>query len=428
MIPILKPFFGIQVVDSATGRGVPLVTLKTTSDAAFVTDSGGWVAFYEPELMNREVWLSVFSHGYSVPADGFGNRGLRVTPESGKSIQIKVERTQLAERLVRLTGEGIWRDSEILGVRKPGPRLPGGVMGQDSALAVPYKGKLYWFWGDTSRASYPLGNFQTSGATLPLNTDPEKAISYSYFTDPKSGFCRPLVPISRPGPVWVTGVTTIEDGKKLIAYFFRVNEKMEALERGLALWDDAKQGFSIVATFPTKEPSPISGHPFHHEGWLYGTREGSDPLPCVRVRPTLEALKNPAAYERLSVPALDLKDVKTGRKVQAHGGSVRYNAYRKRWVMIVLEKFGKASNIGELWYGEAPEMTGAWDKVVQIATHEKMDFYNPVHHSFFDKGKYLYLEGTYVNTFSGNPLTVPRYNYNQLLYRLDLDAASKALV
>jgi hypothetical protein len=428
MMQVRKPFFGIQVVDGATGRGVPLVTLKTTSETVFVTDSAGWVAFYEPDLMGRELWLSIFSHGYTQTTDGFGFRGVRVTPKSGQSVRLSLKRTQLAERVVRLTGEGIWRDSDLLGLRRPGPRLPGGVMGQDSALAVPYRGRLYWFWGDTNRAGYPLGNFHTSGATAVAGADPEKGIAYTYFTDPKSGFCKPLLPISRPGPVWVTGVAVIEDGTKLVAFFQRVNEKMEALEQGLALWDDANEGFTPVSSFPMGEPLPLSGHPFHHDGWLYGTREGSAPLPCVRVRPRLAALKDPAAYQRLSLPVLALRDGQTGRIVQAHGGSVRYSAYRKCWVMIVLEKFGKASNIGEVWYGEAPTPTGPWEKVVQIATHEKMDFYNPVHHAFFDRGRYLYFEGTYVNTFSGNPLTVPRYNYNQLLYRLDLDAVNRAFV
>ena len=50
-----------------------------------------------------------------------------------------------------------------------------------------------------------------------------------------------------------------------------------------------------------------------------------------------------------------------------------------------------------------------------------MDFYNVTQHPYFDRGRYLYFEGTYVNTFSGNPEATPRYNYNQILYRLDLE-------
>ena len=35
-------------------------------------------------------------------------------------------------------------------------------------------------------------------------------------------------------------------------------------------------------------------------------------------------------------------------------------------------------------------------------------------------GRIIYFQGTLVTTFSGNPYPTPRYNYNQILYRLDL--------
>ena len=35
-------------------------------------------------------------------------------------------------------------------------------------------------------------------------------------------------------------------------------------------------------------------------------------------------------------------------------------------------------------------------------------------------GRIIYFEGTYTNTFSGNPQPTPRYEYNQMMYRLDL--------
>jgi hypothetical protein len=51
-----------------------------------------------------------------------------------------------------------------------------------------------------------------------------------------------------------------------------------------------------------------------------------------------------------------------------------------------------------------------------------MDFYNPTQHPFFDAegGRIIYFQGTYTNTFSGDPTPTPRYEYNQMMYRLDL--------
>ena len=40
--------------------------------------------------------------------------------------------------------------------------------------------------------------------------------------------------------------------------------------------------------------------------------------------------------------------------------------------------------------------------------------------SFEYGGKTIFFEGTYTHTFSGNPDPTPRYDYNQILYRVDL--------
>jgi hypothetical protein len=100
---------------------------------------------------------------------------------------------------------------------------------------------------------------------------------------------------------------------------------------------------------------------------------------------------------------------------------VNWNDYRKKWIMIATQ-LGGTSNLGEVWYSEAPELTGPWLRTRKIVTHERYSFYNPVHHPFFDQagGRLIHFEGTYVNTFSGNPDTTPRYDYNQIMYRLDL--------
>ncbi|MGD8831398.1 MAG: hypothetical protein PVF57_12415, partial [Pseudomonadales bacterium] len=63
-----------------------------------------------------------------------------------------------------------------------------------------------------------------------------------------------------------------------------------------------------------------------------------------------------------------------------------------------------------------------WQRAVRIATHTHYAFYNPVQHDFLDEagGRVIFFEGTYSHTFSTTEEPVPRYDYNQLLYRLDL--------
>lgn len=90
--------------------------------------------------------------------------------------------------------------------------------------------------------------------------------------------------------------------------------------------------------------------------------------------------------------------------------------------MIFTQYGGESSLLGEVWYSESPSPTGPWTTAKKIATHHQYSFYNPkIHPEFSDPdGKVLYFEGTYTTSFSGNPSPTPRYEYNQILYRLDL--------
>jgi hypothetical protein len=83
--------------------------------------------------------------------------------------------------------------------------------------------------------------------------------------------------------------------------------------------------------------------------------------------------------------------------------------------------------LGEVWFSEAPTPEGPWINAVKVATHDRgsngdYTFYNPALHPYFDQagGQYIYFEGTYTNTFSGNSVLTPLYDYNQIMYRLDL--------
>ena len=119
------------------------------------------------------------------------------------------------------------------------------------------------------------------------------------------------------------------------------------------------------------------------------------------------------------------------RVVEMHAGTVQWNAYRKRWVMIAIEQAWdqkSPSYLGEVFYSEAPTPQGPFLKAIKIATHPRQSFYNPCHHSFFDQngGRIIYFEGTYCNTFTNSPAT-PRYNYNQMMYRLNLEDPQLAI-
>jgi hypothetical protein len=81
-----------------------------------------------------------------------------------------------------------------------------------------------------------------------------------------------------------------------------------------------------------------------------------------------------------------------------------------------------------VYYSEADTPTGPWKTAVKIVGHNDYNFYNVVQHSFFDEdgGRVIYFEGTYTTSFSNAKEQTPRYDYNQIMYRLDLGDARLA--
>jgi hypothetical protein len=472
-----KPF-KITVLDEQTNRGVPLVELQTVNALRYYTDSNGVVAFNEPGLMGQRVFFHVKSHGYEFAKDGFGFRGKALDVTEGGSAVLKLKRLNIAERLYRVTGGGIYADTIAVGDKPPirEPLLNGQVFGSDSVVNALYRGKLYWFWGDTNRPAYPLGNYQVPGATSLLpgqgGLDPDAGVDLTYFADEK-GFAKQTAKMPGQGPTWIHGLVVLRDKggqERMFAAYMKVRNQLDVYERGLCEWNDEKQEFEQVAKFDLKAPVQPGGHPFLHKDAGVEYVYFANPYPLIRVPAEPEKLQDLACYESYTClkegtrgadgqldraadgalryawkkhtppvgPAeqkrliqsgklkaeealLQLRDVETGKTVQAHGGSVYWNNYRKRWLMITVES-GGTSLLGEVWFAEAETPLGPWRDARKIVTHEKYSFYNPKQHPVFDKenGRIIYFEGTYTHTFSGNPEQTPRYDYNQIMYRLDL--------
>jgi len=466
----------VQVVDSVTRRGIPLVELETVNSLLLVTDNTGRVAFHEPGLMNREIFFTVRSHGYEMPKDGFGFPGVRITPQPGKKAVISMIRKQVAERLCRLTGEGLYRDTQLLGLPLPlaPSKNPGMVAGQDSVQTVEFQKHIFWMWGDTQRMEYPLGLFRMAGATTPIlnpadpSSNPEHGIAFDYFTA-KNGFARAMMPLpERPeGVIWINAPCVVKDeqGKDtLVAHYSRRKGLADELEHGIAQYNTERAVFEVIRQLPLSETwRHPAGHPIliQKDGapWLlFGS-----PNPNVRVPATLKDVLNPDQYEAFSAETTEkpkktsvwrwqkssaptdskteLDRIKKGNfepadarfcpidasspkdRVVLHSGTVRWNAFRKKWVLVACQFMGKESFLGEVWYAEANDPTGPFNKAIKVATHDHQTLYNVCHHAFLDRdgGRIIHFEGTYTNDFSNNPHKTPRYNYNQVLFRLDLD-------
>lgn len=445
-----------------------MVELKTVNEVRFYSDSNGIIAFYEPGLMNQEVFFHIFSHGYSTPEDGFGYKGVRLRVEPGEKAEIKLKRENIAERLYRITGEGIYRDSVMVNEPVPlkEPVLNGEVMGQDTVESVLYKGKIYWFWGDTNRPAYPLGNFKTSGATSDLpekgGLSPDRGIDLRYFVD-SNGFCKAMCP-DIGNLIWIDGLIAIKDhdgDERLIAHYADVVSLGSIRGHGLLIFDDESQTFKKLKEFSLEKRWQCpQGHPF-----LVKEENGADyyyfpsPFPTVRVEADFDKIQDQSQYEAFALSPENnsqgyewvhdatpmnfereqklvkegvLKEsearfmpqnIEDGRPVQIQASSVYWNDYRGKWIMVGQQVRGSSSFLGEIWYAESKYPEGPWRWAQKIITHEKYTFYNPAQHPYFDRkgGRMIYLEGTYTRSFSASTYATPRYDYNQIMYRLDLD-------
>jgi hypothetical protein len=428
----------IEIVDKESGWPVPLVELRTTHQARFISDNAGIIAFDLPELMGRETWFAVIADGYEAPADGFGYRGVRLTPQAGQSLTVKVNRTSIARRLGRITGAGLFAESQKLGEKSEWPET--GVLGCDSVQNAVHRGRLFWAWGDTSLARYPLGIFHMSSATSavqPLESfEPPLRLAFEYFRD-DAGRPRGVAEMPGSGPTWLTGYVSLPDASgqsRLVATYFKIKPPLEAYECGLCVWNDETHNFEPhrvlwkKADGPPKHTPVPQGHPIIVDGdggqkWvLFG-----DPLPKLRCPATFEGWQDQKSWEVLD-PQDELLSASDDSKVTPHSGSVAWNAYRKRYVTVFMEKFGKPSAFGELWYAESDSPSGPWGKAVKVLSHKNYTFYNPRIHPELTPADspILLFEGTYTQTFADRPEPTPRYDYNQILYRLDLDDSQLA--
>lgn len=430
--PGLQTSCRIEIVEKVSGWPVPLVELRTTHEVRLVSDNAGTICCDLPELMNRETWFGVHGHGYGVAADGFGYRGVRLTPKPGETLRVEVERFCIAKRIGRLTGAGLFAESQKLGVCLDWQDGP--VMGSDSTQTTTYRGRKFWLWGDTNVHRYPLGIFHASAATTPLKPLPEPRpplrISFDYFTDDK-GAARGVAVMPGTGPTWVTAVVSLPDregNEKLVGSYMKIRPPLEAYEWGLCVWDDENRSFKHHKTLWTKSPQSLKeplvprGHPAfwtddQGQKWLlFG-----NPFPSIRIPATFEAWQDPGAWQAVEIPKSLQSD--QNETVRPHSGSIVWHPWRKRWVTVFMQWWGKPSAFGEIWYAEADSPFGPWGPCVKVLSHDNYTFYNPVIHGDWTNADspVLLFEGTYTRQFADKPEPTPRYDYNQILYRLDLD-------
>jgi hypothetical protein len=278
----------------------------------------------------------------------------------------------------------------------------------------------------------------------------------------------------------MSNLTTADQSgtERLYARYYLVNPG----ESGLGRFNDTTKTFEKILTYPptlTVDPSG-DGEKVKHGSttWLYFVHHGTTGFlgsiavdNPVRIKATESNLLNPSLYQaftairagttdeltlrndgtlsyawRANTPPVTgttgniytfggvvdgpipsdqklfshITDVESGTVVLPAVESTAWNPYRQRYGQVLEQVFG-TSFLGETWYLEGDTPMGPWVYARKIVTHDNYSFYNPRQHPFFNQqnGRLLYFENTYT-TYLTSALPTPRYDYNQVMYRLDL--------
>jgi hypothetical protein len=463
--------FALRFVDGANMRGVPLVKVVPVAGDAQWSDSQGMVAICDPDVVGRSIVFSVTSDGYALPSGST----VTLTATAASAATVTLTRRYAGERLYRITGQGIYRDSVLLGLTTPtaAPNINGLVMGQDTPSTFVYGGKLYWLWQDTDRAAYPLGNFDTSGATSLLpgagGLSPDLGANATYFVD-ANGFSRgmvdtsadPMTAAKSPAGIWLGQIVNVVDATGAEQVFGTYYANTSHPWSALAKLDPSRETFAFVADYPPSAPIPGGRSMVVRDPTGTSYAYWTNPLRFPATSGGVQALAGYEVYSAygphgsttlaknadgtlsyawtagataVTQAALKLLGIDPAQGLDGHladldGGSnvavahqaSMWNDYRKRFSSVVQQQFG-TSLLGETWYVEADTPLGPWVYARKVVTHDDgYTFYNPDIVPYLSEagGRFLFFDATYTASYTSLAPT-PRYNYNEIMYRLDLD-------
>jgi len=468
-------YFRIECLDSVTRRGIPLVLARTVNYVEQYSDSAGNIAFYEPGLMNRAVWFSILADGYNFtasmqPASSRPraatppyDSGVILTTVPGSTATILLKRTQIAERVYRLTGGGLYRDSVLSGALSSIPATASpraledplsGSLGQDSLQLVRYRGRILWFWGDTGCAQSPreanclnTGMYSVAAhSCVPDDGECNAADppALEYFGNTSGGFPRPQ-PIAPIAPLeentWVSAffvLSSNQPNETLYGHYYKnPGDGAGQGTEGVARWDDSTSQLVKVAEWPTNLASGLEGaHTVHRlspADELAGYAYFVNGAVRVRVKTSPGHAMDPHSYEQLHpVPS------------NYSCATVNWNAYAQKYLCIgeVPDKrFGGPLPLTLAW---GDSLAGPFVNGSVISTHEKSgsSCYNPLQmpHMDLENGRVIFVTCTFtamwtntnhnpdlwssclfgLNSRQGCAPVVPRYEYNNIVSRIDV--------
>ena len=445
-------YFGVRVVDSSSGRGIPAARVSVLHWLDQWSDSLGYVAFQEPALATpTQLFVTVES-------DNYDKLAVSLNASLGRSLSLQLRRQLPAERLYRVTGPGIFRDAVLLGAKLPPAAaavaasdsdLSHGIAGQDAMISAQFRDKIVLSFGDTRSASDGAGQTMTSNALAPTQAFSRERIldglPLSYSLSP-SGETRPSLPLhvsersvcefGMPFARKGTNDSSVEIGALsatsrglFVVFTKRPRGNMGPSWAdcttccwGIARYDIDTRVYRPQVLFPLK--SPMFGRVTASQS-LVTTEDGVERIyftvqkPIVRV--AVSAIANLSAFEEVAV-ASPFTDQDINRAAVTHVASAG---------LFVMIAEGREPRMGDILAATAKSLAGPWSSLCRIAssnlTHNAL--YNPSIHTTINgsSGAEIIWSATLSDGYTTNSvhkqdgLTVPRYNYEVIMHRVRLD-------
>src|SRR6185436_16940746 len=118
---------------------------------------------------------------------------------------------QIAVRLYRLNGPGVFRDRVLLG-QSTSAGLNADMMSQDGPMTAVYQGNVYWTFGDTNHQRADRSNYRGSAASSSLSADPERwfPLTYVHQIDGREAAIAPTSEFDHAGALaWPGGLVSV---------------------------------------------------------------------------------------------------------------------------------------------------------------------------------------------------------------------------
>lgn len=470
-LPAPSQIFTLLVLDRKTNRALPGAQV-ITPHRTYVTDSSGAAAIYETGVMNSHITVTLAADGY-VTATGVP---IDPTPGLTRQATIDPDASQIAIRLYRINGPGIFRDRVLLG-QSSSQGLNADMMSQDGPMTTIYQGRVYWTFGDTNHESAGHSNYRGSAAASSVPDDPERwfPLTYVHQIDGREASIAPASEFDNEGALaWPGGLASVPDAggtERLYSTFRIMNPRtgFDTLALGLGRYNDTTHIFERKLWFDLARPTQPGAHAFKVTS---GTQSFLYYENLTRIAATEDGLLHPENYETFTPlrPDGTAEHDDTGRiryrwraqtaelsgdNVTGSGASNRerlygelrdarlepgaphrvpikasardYNSFRKRYVEVITEDQPAFVPLDATWYTEADTPMGPWVYARRITGAGSRSIYNPTIAPLRkNDGAQLFFAAVYAAPYIPTP-PLPYYNYSVVMHMLDVSDLRTAL-